>query len=157
MDPDRATSRILTALNALGCVLLIAVIIFQWQRELALGRALKAATAEIERTARRASDEESRRKALERDIELLKDSVDAVQQAAEESARQLGEQITTTAALEAELATARGQLAVAAERLAAWETAVQARDERIETLTRDLAATRKRLDEAVARLKQAGR
>lgn len=157
MDPDRATSRILTALNALGCVLLIAVIIFQWQRELALGRALKATTAEIERTARRASDEESRRKALERDIELLKDSVDAVQQAAEESARQLGEQITTAAALEAELATARGQLALAAERLAAWETAVQARDERIETLTRDLAATRKRLDEAVARLKQAGR
>jgi chromosome segregation ATPase len=157
MDPDRATSRILTALNALGCGLLIAVIVFQWQRELALGRVLKATTAQLEQASLRAADEAARRQSLERDIELLKESIAATQQAAEDNAKRLGEQTTAAAALATELEAARRQLAEAAERVAAWEAAVQARDARIDTLTRDLTATRKRLDEAVARLKKAGR
>ncbi|MCU0782432.1 MAG: hypothetical protein MUF04_15235 [Akkermansiaceae bacterium] len=157
MDPDRATSRILTALNTLGCGLLIAVIVFQWQRELALGRVLKATTAELEQASLRAADEAARRQSLERDIDLLKESIAATQQAAEDNAKQLGEQTTAAAALGTELEAARRQLAEAADKLTAWEAAVKSRDARIETLTRDLTATRKRLDEAVARLKKAGR
>jgi chromosome segregation ATPase len=133
------------------------VIVFQWQRELALGRVLKATTAELEQASLRAADEAARRQSLERDIDLLKESIAATQQAAEDNAKQLGEQTTAAAALGTELEAARRQLAEAADKLTAWEAAVKSRDARIETLTRDLTATRKRLDEAVARLKKAGR
>lgn len=156
MDPARATSRILTCLNAAGCALLVAVIVFQWQRELSLARALKSNIADLEQAVQRATDEAARRQALERDIALLKESVTATQQAAEESAKQLGEQTTAGEALKTELETTRQQLTQAGQRLALWEAAVKSRDGRIESLAKELTATRKRLDEAVERLKKAG-
>jgi predicted nucleic acid-binding Zn-ribbon protein len=52
-------------------------------------------------------------------------------------------------ALQSEMTEARGQLE-------AWEKAVAQRDERIKTLDEELVRTRKRLEEAIARLREAG-
>ena len=48
------------------------------------------------------------------------------------------------------------ELITAREQIATWEAALKARDERIRTLDANLASTRKRLDEAIAKLKAAG-
>lgn len=142
------TARTLTLLNAVGCLVLIVLILAQWGKERLLHSDLAKVRIELAAATTRAAEEAGRRTALERDIEVLKEAITATQQAAETATRELGEKATLATTLEAELKTAR-------EQIAAWEAAIKARDERIQVLGTDLAATRKRLDEAVARLKAA--
>lgn len=141
-------SRLLTFANAAGCVILIALVVIQWGKERGLNGDLAETRSELADVSARKLEQEQRLGALERDIQVLKDSLTATQQAAETTARELGEKTTAATALETELQAAR-------EQIVAWETALKARDERIRGLTDELAATRKRLDEAVARLKAA--
>ena len=95
------------------------------------------------------AEEAKRRAALERDITVLKESIEATQQAAEAAARSLAEKEQATTQLQTELSAAR-------EQVTTWEGALKARDERIHALEENLAATRRRLDEAIAKLKAAG-
>lgn len=143
-------SRVLILINSIGCVVLIALAVFQWAKERVLLKTLDVAQTEIAAANTKSIEQAQRQANLERDIALLKESVTSTQQAAESAARELGEKSTLAAALETDLKTAR-------EQVTNWEAAVKARDERITTLTSDLAATRKRLDEAVARLKAAAK
>ncbi|MCU0752364.1 MAG: hypothetical protein MUC40_04950 [Akkermansiaceae bacterium] len=131
-------SRVLPVLNLIGCLALTGLVVVQWRREhitdavaAGLRRELATALQEIAEAARQ-------RTTLERDIVVLKESIEATQQSAETAARGLAEKEQLNSALETELATAR-------EQVAAWEAALRQRDERI----------RQRLDEAVARLKEA--
>jgi chromosome segregation ATPase len=144
------TPRTLTLVNAAGCLVLIGLILAQWGKERLLHGELTQTRAEMAAANNRAAEEAGRRTALERDIGVLKEAITATQQAAETATRELGEKATLATTLEAELKTAR-------EQVTAWETALKARDERIQILSADLATTRKRLDEAVARLKAAVR
>jgi chromosome segregation ATPase len=101
-------------------------------------------------SARAQSAEDSKRRtALERDITLLKESIEATQVAAEASARTLVEHDQAASLLKEKLAAASAQVAV-------WETAIKTRDARIRSLNEDLAAARQRLDQAIAKLKAAG-
>lgn len=143
-------TRILTFLNAAGCLALIALVVLQWAGERRLRDDLKTTTAELAAATTRELAQEQRRAALEQDIRVLKDAITSTQQAAEDNSRDLGAASTLASRLETELAAAR-------EQVTAWEAALKARDERIQVLGSELAATRKRLDEAVAKLKAAAR
>jgi chromosome segregation ATPase len=143
------TSRTLPIINAIGCLVLTGVVVLQWRKERALDASLYGLRTELSAARGKADEEAKRRAALERDIEVLKDSIASTQQAAESVTRNLVEKDQAAAQLQTELNAAREQLTL-------WEAALKARDERIVTLDANLAATRKRLDEAVAKLRSAG-
>jgi chromosome segregation ATPase len=141
-------SRVLPILNAIGCLVLTGVVVLQWQRERALGESVSKLKTELH-AANDLADAETRRAAgLERDIAVLKESIEATQKAAEVSARLMEEKTTQTAGLETEISAAR-------EQLKTWETAIAARDEKLRALDAELTASRKRLDEAIEKLKEA--
>ena len=142
-------SRVLPILNAVGCLILSALILIQWQRERAAGASLAKLKTELTTAHDLAASETQRATGLERDIAVLKESIEATQKAAESSARLMEEKTTQTASLEVEISTAR-------EQVKTWETAIAARDEKLLTLAAELTATRKRLDEAIAKLKETG-
>ena len=140
--------RALPILNAIGCLALTGLVVVQWQRERANIADLVTLRADLATATARATAESERRSALERDLAVLKEAIDSTQHAAEATARQLTEQTTLTTAVQTELTAARAQVA-------AWETALKTRDERILALDADLTATRQRLAEAIAKLKAA--
>ena len=141
--------RALTILNAVGCLVLTGLVVAQWMKERAMREELSAVTRQLATARDEVAREAQRRAALERDIAMLKEAVESTQKAAESTTRELSEKSTLATGLQTELAAAR-------EQVVQWETALKARDERIQSLTGDLAATRKRLDEAIAKLKAAG-
>jgi chromosome segregation ATPase len=141
-------SRVLPILNTIGCLILSALILIQWQRERAAGASLAKLKTELTTAHDLAAAETQRAADLARDIAVLKESIEATQKAAEASARLMEEKTTQTASLEVEISTAR-------EQVKTWETAIAARDEKLLSLAAELTATRKRLDEAIAKLKEA--
>ena len=141
--------RVLPLLNAIGCLALTGLVVVQWRKERNLDGELAGTRTELATAKGQAAEESKRRIALERDIAVLKESIEATQQAAESSARAVADKDQLATQLQTELR-------AALEQVAAWEVAVKARDERISALAADLAATRKRLDEAIDRIKAAG-
>jgi chromosome segregation ATPase len=141
-------SRVLPILNTIGCLILSALILIQWQRERAAGASLAKLKTELAAAHDLAAAKTQRAADLARDIAVLKESIEATQKAAEASARLMEEKTTQTASLEVEISTAR-------EQVKTWETAIAARDEKLLSLAAELTATRKRLDEAIAKLKEA--
>ncbi|MDP3850429.1 MAG: hypothetical protein Q8Q59_08005 [Luteolibacter sp.] len=141
-------SRVLPALNFIGCLALTGLVVIQWRKELASGGAIAGLKTELAAARSNAAEEAKRRVSLERDIAVLKESIEATQKAAETSAREFEEKEQLNSSLETELTAARGQVT-------AWEAALKQRDERILALNADLAKTRARLEEAITRLKGA--
>lgn len=139
----------LPLLNAFGCLLLVGLVVAQWQRERVTQGELVALRTGLVTATTRAAEESKRCSALERDLGVLKEAIAATQQAAETTARDLTGKSIQVTELQTELATAR-------EQVTAWETALKNRDERIAHLSADLTATRARLAEAIAKLKAAG-
>lgn len=142
------SSRALPILNALGCLLLTAVVLVQWRKERAIDGDRLALKSELATWKQQAAEELQKRQALERDIVVLKESIASTQLAAESSAKTIAEKAELNNQLQTDLSAAR-------EQVSSWETAIKERDERILKLDEELAATRKRLDEAIARLKEA--
>lgn len=141
--------RALPILNALGCLILTGLVVAQWMKERAIHEDLSAVTRQLATARDEVAKEAQRRAVLERDIAVLKEAIESTQKAAESTTRELSEKSTLAASLQTDLDAAR-------EQVAQWESALKARDERIHSLTGDLSATRKRLDEAIAKLKAAG-
>jgi hypothetical protein len=141
-------SRLLPVINLVGCLALAGLVVVQWRREHVLDMATAGLRKELADSRAQTAEEAERRAALERDIVVLKESMEATQLAAETSARNLAAKQQLAGQLEAELAAARQQVT-------AWEQALKQRDERIGALDAELAKTRARLNEAVARLKEA--
>ena len=86
---------------------------------------------------------------LHSDLDGLKASVDSMKAEAEEAGKLLAEQAQQAGLLDA-------QALKIEEQRKLWEEAIKARDEKIAELNHSLVATRTRLDEAIAKLKQAG-
>ena len=141
--------RALTILNAIGCLVLTGLVVAQWMKERSIHEELTAVTRQLATARDETTREAQRRAVLERDIAVLKEAIESTQKAAESTTRELSEKTTLATGLQTELAAAR-------EQVAQWEAALKARDERIQSLNGDLAAARKRLDEAIAKLKAAG-
>jgi chromosome segregation ATPase len=142
-------SRVLPVLNAIGCLFLTGLVAVQWRKERSLNSDIAQLGGQLSDARRHAADEAARRAALERDIAVLKEAIESTQKAAETAASDLAAKQELADRLQTELT-------AAAQQVAAWEAALKERDARITRLNSDLAATRQRLDEAVAKLKAAG-
>jgi len=141
--------RALPILNAIGCVFLIAFIFVQWNAGQRLQDSLHE-TRKNEITARNEKiDVEKRAFQLQADVDGLKASVDSLQEATETAEKALVERTAQADALNTGLTQAQ-------EQFKQWEEAIKARDAKITELNTALVATRKRLDEAIAKLKEAG-
>ena len=143
------TPRLLPILNAIGCLAITGLVVTQWRAERASHAVIDRLRSQLAASRLEAAEESRRRSVLERDISVLKEALESTQKAAESAARDSAENQELAADLQTEIASAK-------EQITAWEAAIQARDERIRSLDADLAATRKRLDEAIAKLNQAG-
>lgn len=142
-------SRVLPILNAVGCLVLAGLVVVQWSKELALDQKLSRLGTELTTAKEQAATETKRAADLERDISVLKESIESSQQASEQATRKFAEKETQSASLEAEITVAR-------EQVETWQSAIAARDAKLRSLNEDLSATRRRLDEAIAKLKEAG-
>ena len=131
-------------LNAIGCLILAAVVFTQWAKESRTDDAMTQLRLEIADATHLAETETKRAADLERDIAVLKQSFEATRLAAV-----AGQKTTGVSNLQDQLDEARGQIE-------SWKTSIAARDARIHELESDLTATRRRLDEAIVKLKQAG-
>ena len=141
-------ARLLPVLNVIGCLALTALVIVQWRKEHVLDRTAAGLRQQLADSRAETAAEAGRRAALERDITILKESIEATQQSAEKSNLALQEKEQIATSLQTEIAAAR-------EQITNWEQAIKQRDERIATLNDQLHQTRQRLEEAIARLREA--
>lgn len=142
-------SRALPILNAAGCLILSGLIVLQWQRERAVSQTLAKLKTEWVASQEFSAAETQRAANLGRDIGVLKESIEATQKAAETSAQLLEEKVNQVTNLDIEVAAAR-------EQVKTWQIAITGRDEKLRALNAELTATRRRLDEAIAQLREAG-
>lgn len=142
-------SRVLPILNLVGCLALTGLVVLQWKQERALDSQVGKLQTELTAAHDATATEAKRATALQRDIEVLKESIEAIQKSAEAAAQSLAENESHAAELQTELSAAR-------EQILEWQAAIAARDEKLGSLNTELVATRKRLDEAIAKLKAAG-
>lgn len=143
-----STNRILPIVNLVGCVLITGIIVAQWLKERGLGGRIDVLNQQLVTTRDQYAAEKTRAAALESDVAQLKESVEATVRSRKESEDALAKLIAERDAQSAK--SARGQLRI-------WEQAIAERDAKIRELNENLAATRQRLDEAVAKLKAAAR
>ena len=143
------TRRLLPLLNLAGCLILTGLVIFQWLKERDLGQRLTGITQQLHTTRDQYDSEKIRATALESDIAQLKAATESTVKAREETETALAKmtaerdsQVTTTQQ------THQAQAAL-------WEKAITDRDAKLGELATTLTATRKRLDEAISKLKQA--
>lgn len=142
-------SRILPIVNLIGCLLITGIIVAQWVKERGLGSRIETLTRQVADACGQYETERDRAAALERDVAQLKEAVESTVKARRDAEETMAKTLAERDAQAAELA------AATTKQIAAWEAAIKARDERIRSLDADLAATRKRLDEAVRTLKAA--
>jgi DNA repair exonuclease SbcCD ATPase subunit len=140
---------ILPLINAAGCLVLTGLVVFQWSEQRKAELTIRGLKSAAEDSRLKAEEDAKRRAALERDITTLKDSITSIQQSSDSALQSAADKEKLAAQLQAELDAAREQLKL-------WDAAMQARDTRIKELDAALGTTRKRLDEAIERLKAAG-
>lgn len=150
------SSRVFSILNAVGCLCLTGFIFAQWF----LGNSVEKELTEAKRSLRDEQNAhfETRERAnrLEADVAGLKASLDSLRASAEESEKALAERVKESEAMQATLNQGSAQAKVYEEAIKARDEALKIRDDRLKELNEALVATRKRLDEAIAKLKQAG-
>lgn len=136
--------RSLPMINALGCLVLAAVVFSQWGKESRADAATSHLRSELAAAGVHAETDAKRIADLERDIAVLKQSFEATRLAAAVAQKRSGPAGT------------EGELTAAREQVETWKSSLADRDSRISELEAELVTTRRRLDEAVVRLKQAG-
>ena len=142
-------SRVLTLLNAGGCLVLTGVLGLQWAKEKSLRSDFNRTTGELHAAKALVATEVKRSAALERDITALKEAIEATRKAADLSAQALAETDNRSTALKAEIEASRSLTKT-------WQDAIATRDARLVELNAELTATRQRLDQAVNKLRSAG-
>jgi chromosome segregation ATPase len=145
----------LTLLNAAGCVVLALLLILQWHKERTLDGRIQDLKASVVAAQDQHAAARERAALLEREQEMLKESVASLQQAAEASGQLLAQREGRIAELETQALALQGQLARQDQQLKTWQAAIAQRDARLRTLNTDLTSARRRLDEAIAKLKAA--
>ena len=136
-------------LNTLGCAVLTSLVAFQWSQERASHRVVENLKLELAGTKITQSKEHEKSAALEQDISVLKETIESTRQAADDAAKIIASRGAETTQLQADLIAARAQGPQ-------WQAALAARDAKLKELNAELIFTRRRLDEAIAKLKQAG-
>ena len=150
------SARLLPILNAVGCLVLAGLILAQWHGGQTLEDQLRDARGRTSEAMNARLDAEKRVARLQSDIDGLKASIDAIREGSERD-RKAAEDAGKFAADKAgEVGILTIGLGKAQEQIKLWEDATKVRDEKLKEINESLVETRKRLDEAVAKLKQAG-
>lgn len=150
------STRLLPVFNAVGCLVLLVLIVIQWKSGQLIENQLRDSREETAQETKSRQEAEKRAAQLQSDVDGLKASIDSIREAAErdkQAASEAGKLAADKASQAEALTTGLGK---AQEQARQWEEAVKSRDEKLTELNEALVATRKRLDEAIARLKQAG-
>jgi septal ring factor EnvC (AmiA/AmiB activator) len=105
------TPRTLVIINTIGCLLLTALVVVQWRGERKLDDTVATLRTQLAAAANQAAEDAKHRAALERDIAVLKESIEATQKAAESSTRALAEKEVLAERLQTELTAATEQVA----------------------------------------------
>mgnify|MGYP000008647089 FL=1 len=142
-------ARTLTWINAIGCLLLIALIVVQWRGEYVSGRELVGLRTSLAEANAKLAEETARCVALERDLQVLKE-------AAEQSGKAVESGKSVGMTKDARIAELDAALKQASGDVGKWQAAIVQRDERIRKLEAELNEARRRLNEAVTKLKAAG-
>jgi len=148
------SGKFLPLLNLVGCIAITTVIALQWTREHRLQGELNQSRDKVDEIQVRYEAEKSRATALENDVRQLKESVEAAAAARKETEEAMAKLIDER---DAQLATTTDAAAAREEQVKAWEKGIAERDAKIRELDAALVSARARLDEAIAKLKQAAR
>ncbi len=146
-------SRFLPILNLVGCLLITGIILAQWLKERGLADRINTLDQQLVTSREQYELEKKRAANLENDVAQLKESIESTVKARQETDAAMAKMIAEHQAQVATVATANQSNQ---EQVKIWEKAIADRDEKIRTLNAGLTATRERLDEAIARLKEAG-
>lgn len=142
-------ARTLTWINAVGCMILVAFIVVQWREEYAAGRELARLRISLAESNAKVAEETARCMVLERDLKVLKEAAEQSGKAVESGKSAVMSKDARIAELEVALKQAGGDVGK-------WQAAIAQRDDRIRKLEADAAEARRRLNEAVNKLKAAG-
>lgn len=143
------TLKVLPILNAVGCLFLVGFVVVQWQDNQNLEKDLRAARLAERITQNEKIEVEQKVIALQTDVDSLKASIELMKKEADDAKKKIADGEELAGFLN------RGIVYTSAY-LQAMEKAVEERNARISELSGSLAATRKRLDDAVAELRKAG-
>ena len=147
------TRRLLPLLNLLGCLILTGIAITQWRAEHDLRHRLLTQSQQLITAQDQLTTQKSLTTAQESDILQLKESITSLAAARQETEATLAK---LTAEREAQVASATTQQTLQAQ-TTVWEKAIADRDTKLGELAATLTTTRERLDQAIAKLKQAAR
>jgi chromosome segregation ATPase len=140
---------LITVINAIGCVLLLGVVVTQWAQNENQRNSYRALQADSQMIIEARDAAEKKVTALISDIADLKASLAATQKAAEDATLAGKNQQDQLQAANTERDALRLQVSE-------WETAIKQRDTALAEQNAALVALRQRLDEAIAALKKAG-
>lgn len=143
------SARTITWINAIGCLVLVALVVVQWRGEYVSGRELASLRTSLAEANAKAAEETARCVALERDLQVLKE-------AAEQSGKAVESGKSVAMTKDARIAELEAALKQAGGDVGKWQAAIAQRDDRIRKLEAEVAEARRRLNEAVAKLKVAG-
>jgi hypothetical protein len=142
-------ARTITWINAIGCLVLVALVVVQWRGEYVSGRELANLRTSLAEANAKTAAETARCVALERDLQVLKE-------AAEQSGKAVESSKSVTMTKDARIVELEAALKQAGGDVDKWQAAIAQRDDRIRKLEDEVAEARRRLNEAVAKLKAAG-
>lgn len=141
--------RTITWINAIGCLVLVTLVVVQWRGEYVSGRELASLRTSLAEANAKTAEETARCVALERDLQVLKE-------AAEQSGKAVESGKSVAMTKDARIAELEAALKQAGGDVGKWQAAIAQRDDRIRKLEAEVAEARRRLNEAVAKLKAAG-
>lgn len=142
----------LTWVNATGCLILGLLLVVEWRKERGLdGRIQELKVSLVAEEDLHAAACE-RAEIFQREQQMLKESIAALQQASETRGQLVAQRDSQR---DAQLATLQQQAEKLQAQVHTWQNAISQRDERIRALDADLTLARRRLDEAIAKLKAA--
>lgn len=150
------SARVFAILNAVGCLCLTGFVFVQWFLGNALEKELAGANRSLRDEQNAHFETHERATRLEADVTGLKASLDSLRVSAEEAEKALAERVKEAEVMQVGLAKCSAQAKVYEEAIKARDEALKTRDDKLRELNEALVATRKRLDEAIARLKEAG-
>lgn len=146
----------LPILNAVGCLFLAAFIVVQWKQTQSLDKQLRASRL-AERTVQNEKVEvENRVTQLLVDVDQLKGAVEEMKKELDEAKKKALQDEENLNFLHRGLTFNMAHFTNLEQAVAVRDQAIAERNARISELNGSIVATRKRLDEAIAQLKQAG-
>jgi predicted nucleic acid-binding Zn-ribbon protein len=147
---------VLTVVNAVGCFVLLGIVVVQWRQNENQRQQFRDLQVRQQATEEARDDANKRVESLSRDLEDLKASLEATRKAAEESTstgKEHTDELSAAASSRDLAVTERDALRA---KIVEWETAMKQRDENIARQNETISGLRKKLDEAIDRLKKAG-